>query len=231
MNKDFPSALFDEIQNNYPDHLSETQNLYAQRENIIKLSYVHPLTINYNDNDKPNVLTQKFHFNNTPEHVKPILPWCLPNDLKKNSSYNIYDEINKKNNRLLSESFDFYFALCKNTRAKFYPNLLQTGSLNKDFYYIIFSFILILHKASRGKCFYTSDGYWLTPIEFQMFSGSTSSDWKSVIFINDRFNAKESTQSRKRKKKDQLTIKKLTENKNYEKNSITSSIQVVKKFQ
>ena len=34
-----------------------------------------------------------------------------------------------------------------------------------------------------GKCIFTSDGLWLTPIEFKIYSGSGSADWKSVIHV------------------------------------------------
>lgn len=80
-------------------------------------------------------------------------------------------------------------------------------------------------KASQGKCFLTNEGNWLTPIEFIAYSGSTAADWKSAIILKSDL-PNEYNQSRKRKKKHQLSIKKLTDNKNFKIDPITSSIQV-----
>lgn len=125
MNKDFPSALFEVIANE-PTRSDETHDLLAERQNLTKLNYAHPLTLNFDQN--PTCLTQKFYFNNNLEHAKFILPWCLPNDFKKNLNYDIYSEINKKNDKFHLDSFKFYYAQCKNTKAKFYLNLFNTGN-------------------------------------------------------------------------------------------------------
>jgi len=52
----------------------------------------------------------------------------------------------------------------------------------------------------------------LTPIQFQAYSGSTRSDWKSAIILYSKSTLENVSVSRKRKKKDELSIKKLVQN-------------------
>lgn len=67
-----------------------------------------------------------------------------------------------------------------------------------------------MNKANHGKCFLTADNIWLTPLEFQAYSGSTRSDWKASIILYH--SSLDNRLSRKRKKKDNLTVKKLVDN-------------------
>ncbi len=52
----------------------------------------------------------------------------------------------------------------------------------------------------------------MTPIQFQAYSGSTRSDWKSAIILYSKSTLENVSVSRKRKKKDELSIKKLVQN-------------------
>jgi len=62
--------------------------------------------------------------------------------------------------------------------------------------------------ASAGKCFYTLEGFWLTPVEFQTFSGSTGADWRAAIQLRtlDTSKAKAKTD------KNIMTLKTLIDN-------------------
>jgi len=35
-----------------------------------------------------------------------------------------------------------------------------------------------------GRCISTTEGAWLTPVEFQIYSGCTSADWKTAVKIH-----------------------------------------------
>jgi hypothetical protein len=122
MNKDFPSTLF-EIINSIATNDEEKKDLYEEREKIINLSYAHSINLTLDEtNSQVKVLTHKYFYDNLYEKKTNILPWNLSIDFKKSNHYDICKDSIEKNH-----PNSYYLAWCKNSRAKFYPDLLLKG--------------------------------------------------------------------------------------------------------
>lgn len=61
--------------------------------------------------------------------------------------------------------------------------------------------------GSKGKCLYTVEGIWMTPVEFQLFGGSTAADWRAAIQLRMIHQAKAKNKSIR-----PTTIKSLVDN-------------------
>ena len=171
MLKDFPSFLFTrekETQTLQNLDLTSSQNQYDRAENVAKLKYSYPVNIGYNDQEnKPKCLTQMYLASDFLAELTPILPWNSANPV--NTGYNLFHDFKR-------DEAEYYIADCRKTLASFFPSLFAGGSV--------------------GKCLYT-ENMWMTPLEFQNFSGSFCTDWKSAIYLrkpketkNKRYNSK-----------------------------------------
>ena len=136
MNKDLPSSLFETLvskeTSNAAAQSTDSRDSYAEKENLTNLNYTYPIAISFDESSKqPRVLTQMIYADDRLKQTTPLLPWNLPNDLKKSGTYNIYHEINEKLAQQ-NQSEYYYLATCKSTRAKFFPSLLKK-SINHFF--------------------------------------------------------------------------------------------------
>jgi hypothetical protein len=149
MNKDFPSTLF-EIINSVATNDNEKKDLYEEREKIINLSYAHSINLTFDEtNSQVKILTHKYFYDNLYEKKTHILPWNLSIDFKKSNHYDIYKDSIEKNH-----PNSYYLACCKNSRAKFYPDLLLKG---KNFFNILklfkYIFIFFCKKLMKENVF------------------------------------------------------------------------------
>ena len=135
MNKDLPSSLFEtlaagkETTNSKAVAAAQSTNsrdsYVDEIENLTNLDYTYPIAVSFDESSKqPRVLTQMIYADDRLKQTTPLLPWSLPNDLKKSGTYDIYHEINEKLAQQ-NQSEYYYLATCKSTRAKFFPSLLK----------------------------------------------------------------------------------------------------------
>lgn len=198
MLKDFPSFLFTSEKVKPKDlKLEINKNAYEQVEDVAKLKYTYPVDISYSQQDsEPKCLTQMFLASDFLKKRTPILPWT-PGQAVDTKGYNLYLDF-KNTFEQIKQDTEFYYADCLSTRGRFYPNLFA--------------------GASVGKCVYT-EGHWLTPIEFQKFSGSRRAEWKMAIQLRRPDESK-----RKVKSKPQVvTIKSLIDDGTVEVHPVTCS--------
>jgi hypothetical protein len=142
MHKDFTSSLFETPKKVNTVQSCCSKDFYAQKENLTNLNYIHPITVTFDKSMKqPKVFTQMIYADDRVKRMTPLLPWNLPNDLKKPNYYGQHHEINQKLAQYNQSEF-YYFATCKSTRAKFFPSLL-----NKCKYCIYFLTSLFLNKT------------------------------------------------------------------------------------
>ena len=70
-------------------------------------------------------------------------------------------------------------------------------------------------KGTIGKCILSTENIWLTPVEFQLYSGCASADWKTAIrMIVPNRDDHEKSNKTLTKKCDFITLKTLIEEEN-----------------
>lgn len=128
MNKDFPYKVFS---CEGKQALLDRQSLpkpsitsYDIPKRLSKLTYSYPNEITYDNKlKKPKCLTQMYFSTDYLKQTSPLLPWHLAKRLDK--GYDLYFDLYEATKN--ESEPEYYFADCKSTLAKFFPNLFAKG--------------------------------------------------------------------------------------------------------